>query len=325
MLTSLGWFVVRRKRLVLSLTVLFMVVAGVVGGGAFGVLKGGGFNDPASESRRAQDLLIERFGGGDPNVVLVLTTSGNVDDASAVAAGSAVAARLDAIDHVEHVNSYWSLGSPPSLRSADGDTALVLARISGGEAAVKATLEEVRTAISGEQGPFDVLLGGREAVFSDVGTTIEGDLTRAEMFAIPLTLLLLLVVFRGVVAASLPLLVGVIAVLGTFLSLFLIGSVTDVSIYSINLTTALGLGLAIDYSLFIVSRFREELKAGRSVDHAVIRTVETAGKTILISSLTVAASLAALLVFPPGPFTMERSIPSEMLESSFAMDRNISS
>jgi RND superfamily putative drug exporter len=113
-----------------------------------------------------------------------------------------------------------------------------------------------------------------------------------------LTLILLLFVFRGVVAASLPMLVGVIAVLGTLLSLFVIGSITDVSIYAINLTTALGLGLAIDYSLFIVSRFREELKAGRTVEHAVVRTMETAGKTVLISSLTVAVSLSALLVFP---------------------------
>ena len=132
----------------------------------------------------------------------------------------------------------------------------------------------------------------------DVGETIESDLTRAELIAIPLTLLLLLVVFGGLVAASLPLLVGVLAVLGTFLSLFLIGSVTDVSVYAINLTTALGLGLAIDYSLFVVSRYREELRRGRSVEDAVVRTVETAGKTILISALTVAVSLSALLVFP---------------------------
>ena len=114
----------------------------------------------------------------------------------------------------------------------------------------------------------------------------------------PITLLLLLVVFGGLVAASLPLFVGVVAVLGTFLSLYVIGSITDVSVYAINLTTALGLGLAIDYSLFIVSRYREELRAGRSVGDAVVRAVETAGRTVAISALTVAVSLAALLVFP---------------------------
>ena len=299
MLTRLGWFTVRRRRLVLSFTVLFLVVAAVVGTGAFGVLKADGFDDPSSESTRAANLLEQRFGGGDPNVVLVAATTGaSVDDADIAAAGNDLAARLDAIDGVEQVVSYWSLGGAEPLRSTDGDTALVLARVTGDEEQVAERLDLVKAAVTGQQGPFDVLLGGREAVFADVGETIEGDLLRAELIAIPLTLILLLFVFRGVVAASLPMLVGVIAVLGTLLSLFVIGSVTDVSIYAINLTTALGLGLAIDYSLFIVSRFREELKAGRTVEHAVVRTMETAGKTVLISSLTVAVSLAALLVFP---------------------------
>ncbi len=299
MLTRLGWFAVRRRRLVLAFTVLFMVVAGVVGGGAFGVLKGGGFDDPSSESQQARQLLEDRFGGGDPNVVLVATAEGlDVDDPAVAAEGAALAERLAATEGVEQVASYWSLGSPSSLRSLDGDTALVLARVTGDESEIEETIAVLQDTVTGAQGPFDVLLGGQEAVFADVGMTIEGDLGRAEMIAIPLTLLLLLFVFRGVVAASLPLLVGVIAVLGTFLSLFAIGSVTDVSIYAINLTTALGLGLAIDYSLFIVSRFREELHAGRSVELAVVRTVETAGKTVLISGLTVAASLSALLVFP---------------------------
>jgi len=174
----------------------------------------------------------------------------------------------------------------------------VLASVTGDEALVEQRIELIEAELAGDQGVFDVMLGGREAVFADVGSTIEGDLLRAELIAVPLTLMLLLFVFRGVVAASLPLLVGVIAVLGTLLSLFVIGSVTDVSIYAINLTTALGLGLAIDYSLFIVSRFREELQAGRTVEHAVVRTMETAGKTVLISALTVAVSLSALLVFP---------------------------
>ena len=304
MLTRLGRFTVRRRRLVLSFTVLFMVVAAVVGAGAFGVLKDGGFEDPASESARATALLEEHFGGGDPNVVLVATlndealAAGGIDDASVAAAGDDLAARLDTIDGVEQVVSYWSLGSPPTLRSTDGDTALVLARITGDDEQVGERIDLVKETVTGTQGPFDVLLGGREAVFADVGHTIEGDLLRAELIAVPLTLILLLFVFRGLVAAALPMLVGVIAVLGTLLSLFLIGSITDVSLYAINLTTALGLGLAIDYSLFIVSRFREELQAGRSVEGAVIRTMETAGKTVLVSALTVAVSLAALLVFP---------------------------
>jgi putative drug exporter of the RND superfamily len=299
MLTRLGWFAVRRRRLVLSLTALFMVVAAVVGSGAFGVLKGAGFDDPAAESSQAERLLEERFGGGDPNIVLIASTdAGSVDDAGTATSGLELAGRLDAIDGVEQVASYWSLGSPEALRSTDGDSALILGRVTGSETEIEEAIAQVKDSVVGQQGDFTVALTGREAVNSDLGTTIEGDLGRAEMIAIPLTLILLLFVFRGVVAASLPLLVGVMSVFGTFLALFVLGSVTDVSVYAINLTTALGLGLAIDYSLFIVSRFREELRAGRTVEHAVVRTVETAGKTVLISSLTVAASLMALLVFP---------------------------
>ncbi|MCB1000241.1 MAG: MMPL family transporter [Acidimicrobiales bacterium] len=297
MLTRLGWFTVRRRRLVLSFTVLFMVVAGVVGAGAFGVLQTDGFEDPSAESTVAAEVLDTHFDGGDPNVVLVLTAEGrDVDDPALAAEGLAFADRLESLDGVHGVVSYWSLGSAPPLRSTDGDTALVLAQVDGPD--VDELVGQVDEQFGGAQGSFDVLLGGREAVFADVGHTIEGDLLRAEMIAVPLTLILLLFVFRGVVAASLPMFVGVIAVVGTLLSLFVIGSITDVSIYAINLTTALGLGLAIDYSLFIVSRYREELRAGRSVEHAVVRTVETAGKTVLISALTVAVSLSALLVFP---------------------------
>ena len=114
----------------------------------------------------------------------------------------------------------------------------------------------------------------------------------------PATLILLVVVFGGLLAAALPMAVALVAMIGTFLALFLVALVTDVSVFSINLTTALGLGLAIDYSLFIVNRFREELRAGRSTEAALVRTMETAGRTVAFSALTVAASLAALLVFP---------------------------
>jgi len=299
MLTSLASFTVRRRRWVLSFTVLFLLVSVVLGTGAFGVLKTAGFDDPSSESVRAEALLEEHFDGGEPNVVLVLSAEGrNVDDPALAADGAALATRLDGVEGVELVLSYWSLGNAPTLRGADGDTALVLVRLTGDEEFVEEQLAVVDEQFTGVQGGFEVLLGGSDAVFADIGHTIEGDLLRAEMIAIPLTLFLLLFVFRSLIAAVLPLFVGVIAILGTLLSLFVIGSVTDVSIYAINLTTALGLGLAIDYSLFIVSRFREELHAGRTVEAAVVRTVETAGKTVLISALTVAVSLSALLVFP---------------------------
>jgi putative drug exporter of the RND superfamily len=299
MLTRLGWFTVRRRRLVLSFTALFLLVAAVLGTGAFGVLQTEGFDDPGSESSLAEELLDERFEGGEPNIVIVATADGaSIDDPVVAAAGVDLTGRVAAIDGMEQVVSYWSLGGAGTLRGADGETALVLARLTGDAAAIEARFEELEAEIAGTQGPFEVRIGGQEAVFSDIGGTIESDLVRAELIAIPLTLLLLLFVFRGVVAASLPLFVGVIAIFGTLLSLFLIGSVTDVSIYAINLTTALGLGLGIDYSLFMVSRYREELGKGLDPHSAVVRTMETAGRTILISALTVAVSLSALLVFP---------------------------
>ena len=299
MLTRLAQFTIRRRRWVLSFTLLFLVASVVFGTGAFGVLKTAGFDDPSSESVLARELLEQRFEGGEPNVVLVLTADGrSVDEPDLVADGASIVQRLEEIDGISGAISYWSLGNAPPLRSNDGDTALVLARLLGDDEFIDEQITLINEQVTGTQGGFNVLLGGANAVFADIGHTIEGDLLRAEMIAIPLTLLLLLFVFRSLVAAVLPLLVGFIAILGTLLSLFIIGSITDVSIYAINLTTALGLGLAIDYSLFVVSRFREELRAGRKVEQAVVRTVQTAGKTVLISALTVAVSLSALLVFP---------------------------
>jgi RND superfamily putative drug exporter len=299
MLNRLALFTVRRRRWVLSLTVIFIVVASVFGTGAFGVLKSEGFNDPSSESVKAETLLDENFGGGEPNIVLVLSANGqNVDSPSLTSQGQALTKQLASISGVDQVLSYWSTGNAPTLRSADSESALIVARLDGEDEFVDQQLALVKEQLTGSQGDFNVVLGGSDAVFADIGSTIESDLLRAELIAIPLTLILLLFVFRSVIAALLPLFVGVTAIFGTLLSLFIIGSVTDVSIYAVNLTTALGLGLAIDYSLFIVSRFREELQAGRTNEAAVVRTIETAGKTILISALTVAVSLSALLVFP---------------------------
>ena len=299
MFGTIAQLAVRRRLPVLVASALFLVLAAVVGGGVFGKLQGGGFEDPDAEWTRAAEILQDHFGAGDANLVLLVTASqGSVDDAAAMAAGRELTRRLGAEPEVSRAVSYWSLGKPPPLRSSDASKALVLVRIEGDEDAVDDALERIKPKYEGDQGPVIVEVGGSAAVFNEVAKTVESDLARAEAVAGPLTLVLLVVVFGSVVAALLPLAVGVIAVLGTFLSLSVIGSLTDVSIFSINLATALGLGLAIDYSLFIVSRFREELRSGAGTHDAVIRTVETAGRTIAFSALTVAVSLAALLIFP---------------------------
>lgn len=322
MFTRLGHLVVRRRRTILTLTLIALVAAAIVGGGVFSRLSTGGFEDPDSESTRAADVLEAEFGTGAPDLVLVVSaTAPSTDDVAAVdqplvrAAGEAITASLAGTAGLDDVVSYWSLGAPPPLRSTDGESALVLLRAPGDEddTARADVIEHVIETYDDEEhaaeiaegaaphewsGAVTVEVGGGERIFTQVGETIEGDLARAESIAIPLTLLLLVVVFGGIVAALLPVAVGMFAVLGAFLTLFVITSFTDVSIFSINLVTAMGLGLAIDYSLLVVSRFREELARGRAVDDAVVRTVETAGRTVAFSALTVAVSLAALLIFP---------------------------
>ncbi|MGE3621819.1 MAG: MMPL family transporter [Acidimicrobiia bacterium] len=299
MFTRLGRFVVRRRRRVLWSTLAAVVVAAVVGSGVFGVLKDGGFEHPGSESTRAADELAERFGTGDPNLVVLATADGgDVDAPEAAADGLALTQELAAIEGVGDVVSYWSLGGLPALASEGGDKALVLARIEGDDDAVGERYQEISTALGDRHGTLALARAGQVATFDEVGHTVEGDLARAESIAVPITLVLLVFVFGSVVAASLPLMVGAVSVVGTFLVLYVLGSITDVSIFSINLTTALGLGLAIDYSLFVVSRFREELRKGRDVETAVVRTVESAGRTVAFSALTVAVSLSALVIFP---------------------------
>jgi len=296
MFTRIGRFTVRRRRLVLALTVLFVLAAGAGGSGAFGAFEDEGFEDPGSESYRASRFLREELGTDDPEMVLLVEANGGVDldDPAVATAGAELTQALADEPEVASAVSYWSLGGAPELRSDAGTSALVVVDVDGDDE----TVGDLSDRYGGAQGPITVGVGGEDAIDNAIEEQLGSDLARAETLAIPATLVLLVLVFGGVVAASLPLAMAFVSVTGTLLALFAVAQVTDVSIYSINLTTALGLGLAIDYSLFIVSRFREELAAGRSSDDAVVRTVETAGRTVAFSALIVAASLSALLVFP---------------------------
>ena len=299
MLTRLGRLAVRRSTVILIAAALGLVAAGAVGGSVFTKLSTGGFNDPNSESVRGTEAMTDLFGSGNPNLVLLVTArDGSVDDPAIARAGTALARALEEESDVEQVVSYWTLGSPPPLKSEQGHQALVLARIAGSDDAVNERVESLADEYTRSTDIITVGVGGQAEVFREVGDQIESDLRVAETITFPVVLLLLVIVFGSVVAAGLPLAIGAVAVLGTFLILSILASITDVSIYSINLTTAMGLGLGIDYSLFIVSRYREEMRAGLAPKDAVVRSVETAGKTVLFSALTVAISLAALLVFP---------------------------
>ena len=300
MFDRLASFAIRRRRLILVLAAVTFAVAGAVGGGVAKELSSGGFSDPGAESTKAEDALLDEFGAGSPNFILLVTATGGrtVDDPAVVAEGLAITAELAAEDGLTNVVSYWSAGNAPPLRNEASSRALVLARIEGSDDEMLDRAEVLSPQFRRTTDVVDVSIGGFAEVFREVGETIEHDLVRAETIAIPITLILLLLVFGSVVASVLPLFIGALSVVSTFVVLLLLNRVTEVSVFALNLTTAMGLGLAIDYSLFVVTRYREELHAGHDPAEAVRRTVRTAGRTVAFSGLTVAASLFALLVFP---------------------------
>jgi putative drug exporter of the RND superfamily len=297
MLHRYGEFVARRAKLLLAVAGILLIAAGVFGGGAFGKLKNGGFTDPAAASTQAQQVVDDRFGGQTNLVLLVTARSGTVDTPAVAAAGRDLTGRLSAESSVTGVASYWTTGIP-SLKSRDGTQAIVLGHVTGDESQFTTRAKDLVTRYARDGADITVRAGGQAGTYGDVNTQVTSSLAIAESIAVPLTLVLLVLVFGSVVSALLPLAIGGVAIMGTFAELSVLGSVTDVSIFAINLTTALGLGLGIDYALFMVSRFREQLAAGDAVPEAVARTVATAGRTILFSAATVAAALAALLVFP---------------------------
>jgi RND superfamily putative drug exporter len=297
MLTTLAHLIVRRRRLVLLGTAAVLVLFGVLAGGTFGVLKGGGFDDPKSDSSQARALIDSQFGGQTNLVFLATPTGGNLDATDVGAAATAAVDRLKAEKGVDNVVSYWT-EHVPSLASRDHHAGLITAHVSGDEDQAAKTATAVIKDVATDAAPLRIQAGGQLGVNDDVTTQIAKDLALAESIAVPLTLLLLLLAFGSAVAALLPLGVGLAAVLGTFAVLDVLGHITSVSTYSINLTTAMGLGLAIDYSLLIVSRFREELADGRDTEAAMVRTLQTAGRTVVFSAATVAVALGAMLVFP---------------------------
>src|SRR6266540_3757010 len=296
-MARLARFLYRRRWSVLAATVVVLVASAVYGGGALAHLKGGGFDDPQAESTKAAEVLRDRFGAGDPNLVLLVTaTRGTVDSPEVAAEGRAITERLAHEPDAAQVSSYWTLNADP-LRSRDHRQALVFARIAGDDTSLGERTDELVGSYERVGAATRVQVGGQLRVYRDVNTQVESDLAKAEGIAVPITLLLLVLVFASAVAALLPLAVGGFAIVGTLLVLRLLAELTDVSVYALNLTTALGLGLAIDYSLFIVSRYREELRAGHEPADALAITMQTAGRTVLFGAFTVAAALLAPLYF----------------------------
>ena len=283
-----------RPKLVVVLAAVAFVLAGAYGGTVADRLASYGDEDPASESVKA----TERYGrasGEDAavGVVALVRLPGGIDDPASRRRVQEVERVLRREPAVARTESYFQTRSP-AMVSRDGRTSWVAGRFRFG-ADEDAAAERLEAAFAGRN---DVVLGGSEIAEAQVGEQVEKDLQRAELMAFPILFLLSLLFFRSAVAALLPLLVGGLSIVFTFVGLRLANEAVDVSIFALNLTTGMGLGLAIDYSLFIVSRFREELARGGGKEEAMRRTLATAGRTVLFSSLTVAAALAALLVFP---------------------------
>lgn len=298
MFESLGHLVVRRKRLTLVLFVIGLVLAGALGAGAFSRLQAAGYDNPNSDSARAAQLLQDRFGVTDPALVVAIEADAGVDSPAAAAAGEDLGRRLAAEQDVTAVISYWNAGRPAQLKSPDGTAAQLFVYTDLPESDQADLATRIVDTYSGDRDGLTVHVGGGAAVNAALNEQVGEDLKRAEAIAVPLTVVLLVLVFGSIVAAGLPFIVAAGAIVGTFATLYLITLATDVSVFALNLITGLGLGLGIDYALLVVNRFREELARLDDVDAAVVRTVATAGRTVFVSGLTVAVTLAALLAFP---------------------------
>jgi uncharacterized membrane protein YdfJ with MMPL/SSD domain len=297
MLDRWGRTMVRRRWWIVVLTGVFVVFAGLWGTQVFGVLlTNGGFDDPATESSQAIVRAEETLGRtGNDLVVLYSSADLTVEQPQFEEAVTGTLAALPR-DAVTKVVTYWST-SGRALISKDQHSTYAVLTLAGADDTERVdSLEKVEDDLAAPGLRTEV--GGVIAVSRDIGERVGADIARAESISVPVLLVLLVLVFGSVAAASLPLAIGAVSILGAFTALRAMSYLTDVSVFSINVVTILGLGLAIDYGLFMVGRFREEIARGASTEDAVANMMSTAGRTVLVSGVTVAVSLAGLLIFP---------------------------
>ncbi|MFI9384975.1 MMPL family transporter [Kutzneria sp. NPDC052558] len=297
MFAALGAFAARRRRLVLLLALAFLLVGGAWGAGAPGSLSGGGgFDDPGSESSHADTLLAGQLGRQVTDVVAVYhSDTATVDDPAFAQAVRTAAARVPRTT-VTRLETFWSTGSAAFV-SADRHSTYVGVQLASADDQTRVTQFKAIQGSFAAPG-LTVRFGGMTPMTQQVNQQVGQDIARAELLSVPVLLMLLVVIFGSAVAAGLPLVIGILAAVGSLAVVRGVTLVTDLSTFAINVVSILGLGLAIDYSLLLVNRFREELAAGRSADDAVRRTVATAGRTVAFSGVTVAISLLGLVVFP---------------------------
>lgn len=302
MLHRIAHLALAAPRRVLVVAALVMVAAGMFGIPVAKSLSAGGFQDPTSESARATALLSDKFARGDMQLVISIAddSAAGANSPAARAVGTDIAAKLKASPYVTEVSSAWTVPPPAAatLISKDGKTGLILAGITGGESGAQKHAKELTDQLVHDRDGVTVRAGGEAMIYVQINGQSEKDLLMMESIAIPLSFLVLVWVFGGLLAAALPLAVGGFAILGSLAVLRGFTMVTDVSIFALNLTVAMGLALAIDYTLLIVSRYRDELADGADPDRALVRTMVTAGRTVLFSAMTVALSMVAMALFP---------------------------
>jgi trehalose monomycolate/heme transporter len=297
MFEAWGHLVYRRRRLVLVIAGFAVAFAGAWGTGVFAHLQtAGGYTAPNSQSQHEENLATQAFGrnGGD---IAVLYSSKTLTAASP-AFKAAVTTTLAGLpgSRVESTATYWSTGSPQFISANGHQTYAVIELTGDGDTGRITSYNAIKNSLSAPG--LTTQVGGVIPTESAINTQVSSNIGRAEGLSLPILLILLLVIFGSLAAASLPLAIGIVGILGSFTALRLLTEITSVSNYSVNITTILGLGLGIDYGLFMVTRFREELHRQGTVEAAVSRTIATAGRTVVVSGITVAIALGALMLFP---------------------------
>ena len=299
MFEKLGSLIVTRKKFIFTLFIALILAAGAIGSSVFGKLDSGGYSDPKSDSAKVFEYLTDEFKVKDPSVVLVVETKNGIISPEASASATRLESQIKLEPGVESTLSFWSSGGAPSLKSSDGNSAFLFIYSESIEwDEVQNLGKRMQEKYEGNYETLRVYASGTGVFAHAINTKIADDLKISEAISIPLTFIFLVFVFGSLVASAMPLLVGVSAILGSLLIMYLLTLFTGVSVFALNLITGLGLGLGIDYSLLIVNRFREELHAGKSVEDAVRKTVSTAGKTVFYSGLTIVITLASLMLFP---------------------------
>ena len=300
MFERLGHLIARKKKAVLALFLLATVLAGGIGSQVFARFDSGGYSDPKSDSAQVWDYLDETFKVKDPSVVFVVDAKNkSVDDPAVTATAQELESQLRTEPSAESVLSYWSSGGAPSLKSKSGTSALVFVYLKSNDfTEIDKLGGQYQEKYDGQFKGLNVYASGGAVFANAINGRIQDDLKLSETISIPLTFLLLLFVFGAMAASAMPLIVGITAILGTFFVMYLLTLITDVSIFALNLTTGLGLGLGIDYALLMVNRFREELARGLDNESAIVNTLRSAGKTVFYSGLTVVLTLISLTFFP---------------------------